>query len=149
MNENILDSIKKLLGIPEDYTAFDTDILVFINSAMMTLQQLGVGPERGLIVQGTELWGDFIPSDTMIEGVKQYIYLCVKMVFDPPTNSFVMAAMKEMKEELEWRLREQAEFYPGDGSRLGYYQQLEADKNQAAEDEEENPDIVAEEGDNG
>lgn len=121
MEDSILVTIKKLLGLDCNYTAFDTDIVVFINSAMMTLQQLGVGPVEGFTVTGAgETWADFLPSDTMLEGVKSYIFLCVKMVFDPPTSSFVMDAMKQQKEELEWRLREQAEFYPGDGSRKGY-----------------------------
>lgn len=122
-DDSILLTIKKMLGMEMDYCAFDTDIIVFINSAMMTLQQLGVGPERGFVVTGlNEMWSDFVPSDTMLEGVKSYIFLCVKMVFDPPTSSFVMESMKAQKEELEWRLREQAEFYPGDGSRKGYWE---------------------------
>ena len=125
-DDSILLTIKKMLGMEMDYCAFDTDIIVFINSAMMTLQQLGVGPEQGFVVTGlNEMWSDFIPSDTMLEGVKSYIFLCVKMVFDPPTSSFVMESMKAQKEELEWRLREQAEFYPGDGSRKGYWETLD------------------------
>ena len=123
---SILQTVKKMLGLDVNYDAFDTDIIVFINSAMMTLQQLGVGPERGFVVTGLrEMWSDFIPSDTMLEGVKSYLFLCVKMAFDPPTSSFVMDSMKSQKEELEWRLREQAEFYPGDGSRKGHYQKEE------------------------
>lgn len=124
MEDSILVTIKKMLGLDSNYTAFDTDIIVFINTAMMTLQQIGVGAAGGLTVTGiTEKWSDFLPSDMMLEGVKTYIYLIVKMVFDPPASSFVMDAMKQQKEELEWRLREQAEFYPGDGSRKGYWQE--------------------------
>jgi hypothetical protein len=123
MNESILMTIKKMLGLDVNYDAFDTDIIVFINSAMMTLQQIGVGPVNGLTVTGAnERWSDFLPSDKMMEGVKTYIYLSVKMVFDPPASSFVMDAMKQQKEELEWRLREQAEFFPGDGSTKGYWE---------------------------
>lgn len=126
LDGSILQTIKKMIGLEVDYTAYDTDIIVFINSAMMTLQQLGVGPERGFVVTGlTEKWSDFLPSDTMLEGVKHYIHLCVKMVFDPPTSSFVMESMKAQKEELEWRLREQAEFYPGNDSRKGYWEALD------------------------
>ena len=129
MPDSILVTIKKLLGITEDYDAFDTDIVVFINSALMTLQQLGVGPLNGMLVTGvTETWDDLIPSGTMMEGVKQYIFLCVKMAFDPPATSFVMEAMQKQKEELEWRLREQAEFFPGDGTKLGYWQKVAADE---------------------
>ena len=124
MNSSILSTIKKLIGLDVDYTPFDEDIKVFINGAMMVLQQLGVGPLQGFTVTDfTQTWDEFLPSDIMLEGVKQYIYLYVKMAFDPPASSVVMDAMEKQKQELEWRLREQAEFYPGDGSRLGYYEQ--------------------------
>ena len=123
LDGSILLTMKKMLGLDMNYNAYDTDIIVFINSAMMTLQQLGIGPERGFAVTGLqEKWSDFIPSDTMLEGVKHYLFLCVKMVFDPPTSSFVLDSMKTQKEELEWRLREQVEFYPGDGTRKGYWE---------------------------
>lgn len=123
MGDSILATIKKMLGLSDDYEAFDTDVIVFINTALMTLQQLGVGPVSGFRVSDTtQTWGDFLPSDKMLEGAKTYIYLCVRMVFDPPGTSFVMDAMKQQKEELEWRLREQAEFYPGDGSTKGYWE---------------------------
>ena len=123
MDDSILATVKKMLGLDINYDAFDTDVIVFINTTMMTLQQLGVGPTAGFTVSDiSQKWNDFLPSDTMLEGVKTYIYLCVKMVFDPPVSSFVMDAMKQQKEELEWRIREQAEFYPGDGSRKGYWE---------------------------
>lgn len=129
MEESILVTIKKMLGLAADYDAFDTDIIIFINSAMMVLQQNGVGPTAGFTVTGSnEKWSDFLPSDIYLESVKQYIYLDVKMTFDPPANSFVMEAYQKKKDELEWRLREQAEFYPGDGSRLGYWQKIAADE---------------------
>ena len=126
MDSSILNTIKKLVGLSVDYTPFDEDIKIFINGAMMVLQQLGVGPLKGFTVTDyTQSWSDFLPSDIMLEGVKQYIYLYVKMAFDPPASSVVMEAMEKQKQELEWRLREQAEFYPGDGSRRGYYQKEE------------------------
>ena len=101
MEDSILITVKKMLGLDSNYTAFDTDIVVFINTAMMTLQQIGVGPLNGFTVTGaTETWEDFLPSDMMLEGVKTYIYLSVKMTFDPPATSFVMDAMKQQKEEL-------------------------------------------------
>lgn len=129
MEDSILITIKKMLGLAADYTAFDTDVIVFINSAMMVLQQYRVGPKEGFTVTNeTQTWSEFIPEGIHLESVKNYIYLSVKMVFDPPSNSFVMDAMKRQKEELEWRLREQAEFYPGDGTRLGYWQQVVADE---------------------
>lgn len=114
MNDSILGTIKKMLGLDDNYTPFDMDVLVFLNSALMTLHQLGVGPENGLVVSDyTETWNDLNPSGIMMEAVKTYLYICVKMAFDPPNNSFVMEAMKQQKEELEWRLREQVEHHPG------------------------------------
>ena len=136
MESSILNTIKNLLGLDDNYTPFDQQILVFINGAMMVLQQLGVGPLKGFIVTDyTQTWGDFLPSDIMLDGVKHYIFLYVKMAFDPPASSVVMESMEKQKSELEWRLREQAEFYPGDGTRLGYYQALDA-----AEESEESDD---------
>ena len=129
MGDSILATTKKMLGLDESYPAFDTDIVVFINSALMTLQQLGVGPKNGFTVTDlSQKWADFLPSDTMLEGAKTYIYLCVKMLFDPPGSSYVMDAMKQQREELEWRLREQSEFYPGDGSRKGYWQNEDSEE---------------------
>lgn len=115
MDDSILVTIKKMLGLEDEYTPFDTEVKVFLNSALMTLQQIGVGPKDGLTISGySEKWGDLLPTGKMMEAAKTYLYLSVKMAFDPPGNSFLMDAMKEQKEELEWRLREQSEFYPGD-----------------------------------
>lgn len=134
MYDSILLTIKKMLGLQPSYTVFDSEILVFINSAMMVLQQIGVGPTNGFTVYSEdEIWSDFIPLNKMLEGVKTYIYLSVKILFDPPGSSFVLDAMKSLKEELEWRLREQAEFHPGDGSTKGYWQQTVADEEAAKE----------------
>ena len=125
LDDSILVTIKKMLGLDLDYEAFNTDIVVLLNSAFMKLQQIGVGPKEGFALKGglDQMWSDFLPSDTMLEAVKTYLYISVKIIFDPPSNSYVMDALKSEKEELEWRLREQAEFYPGDGSRKGYYEQ--------------------------
>lgn len=108
--ESILTSIKKLLGITEEYAHFDADIIMHINSAFMTLNQLGVGPEEGFtIVDDEKTWADFIGDSTKFEAVKIYVYLQVKMVFDPPTSAFVMDAIKHKSDELAWRLNVQAE----------------------------------------
>ena len=112
MEENILDSIKKLLGIPEDYTAFDQDIMIHINSVFMILSELGVGPSNGYSLKdGTEKWGDFISDDENLEGIKTYVYMKVKTIFDPPLNSAVLASMKELISEFEWRINNEAEGY--------------------------------------
>lgn len=110
INESILDSIKKMLGLEEDYTPFDTDIIIHINSALMNLQQLGVGPKEGFeISDSTATWSEFLTNNTKLNSAKTYVYLYVRMLFDPPTNSFVMDAMKKQLEELGWRLNVQAE----------------------------------------
>lgn len=140
-SDSILATIKKMLGLDDNYEAFNTDVIVFINAAMMTLQQIGVGPVEGFTVTDlTQTWSDFLPEGKMMEAVKTYIYLSVKMTFDPPANSFVMDAMKSQKEELEWRLREQAEFYPGDGSTKGYWEARDPETGELEDDPENLPD---------
>jgi len=112
MNESILVSIKKLLGIEHDYTPFDTDITILINSEFMTLTQLGVGPSEGFSIQdSSKTWADFLPdaNETIRNAVKEYIYMKVKMIFDPPGNSYVMEAMKDRCAEYEQRLIMQVE----------------------------------------
>ena len=110
MNESILTSVKKLLGIDEAYEHFDTDIILHINSVFMILQQLGVGPKNGFSIKDkTSKWSDFIQSEINFEAVRTYTYLKVKLVFDPPLSSAVMEAMKTMISELEWRLNVAAE----------------------------------------
>lgn len=115
MNESILNTIKKMLGLGDDYTAFDTDIIVHINSCFMTLNQLGVGPEKPFRISGKdETWTSFFGEDVNVEAAKTYIYIGVKLVFDPPTNSFVVEALKEIQKEYEWRLMVQKEEKEGD-----------------------------------
>lgn len=111
MEESILVTIKKLLGIDENYDAFDLDILTHINSCLFTLSQLGVGyKNKGFVVTGkNETWSDFLSDISNYQGVKTYIYLKVKLIFDPPTSSFVIEAMNGQIKELEWRLNLEAE----------------------------------------
>lgn len=108
--ESILTSIKKLLGITEDYEHFDADIIMHINSVFMILNQLGVGPKEGFSISDeTATWNDYLPDTTNLEAVKSYIHLKVKLLFDPPLSSSVMESMQHMISELEWRLNVQAE----------------------------------------
>ena len=110
MDESILTSIKKLLGIPEDYEHFDQDIIIHINSVFMILNQLGVGPtEEFTITDKTAVWSDFISDNKKIESVKTYVYMKVRLLFDPPLSSAVMECMNRMISELEWRLNSEAE----------------------------------------
>lgn len=103
--ESILTSIKKLLGIDEAYEAFDTDIIIHINSIFSVLNQLGVGPKTAFCITGKdETWDDFEHPQTNIDYIKDYIYLKVRLIFDPPTNSSAMEAFQAQAAELEWRL---------------------------------------------
>ena len=115
MNQSILDDIKKMLGLEICYQVFDPDVIALINSALMVLQQIGVVPKEGFMIDSSaQLWSDFVPDDKLLGSIKTYVYLKVKVVFDPPVNSYVMDAYNKTAEELEWRLREQIESYPGD-----------------------------------
>lgn len=110
MNDSILTSIKKLLGITEEYTQFDIDIIMHINSVFMILHQLGVGPEEGFsILDKNDTWDDYIDEGSNLEAVKTYMALKVRLLFDPPLSSAVMECMKQMISEYEWRLNVQAE----------------------------------------
>ena len=103
--ESILTSIKKLLGITEEYEHFDQDIIIHINSVFMILTQMGVGPENGFTIINKEAkWTDFTNDDKKIEAVKSYVYLKVRLLFDPPASSSVMEAMNRSISEFEWRL---------------------------------------------
>ena len=110
MYESILTSIKKLLGIPEDYEHYDADIIMHINSVFMILNQLGVGPSNGFsITDKNAVWSNFISDNNNLEAVKSYVYMKVRLLFDPPLSSAVMECMNRMIGELEWRLNSEAE----------------------------------------
>lgn len=106
MNDSILISIKKLLGIFETDNSFDTDVIIYINSAIAILRQLGIGPLTGYSISDEKArWSDYLSDNPeYLEPVKTYIFLKTKMVFDPPLNSSVLEAYKEQIKELEWRL---------------------------------------------
>lgn len=110
MSDSILATIKKMLGLDEAYTPFDTEILVHINSAFMTLCQMGIGPKSGYnVTDYDQTWSDFLINPVMLGAVKTWVYLQVKMLFDPPANSFVMDAYKTQADQILWRLNVQAE----------------------------------------
>lgn len=102
MTDSILTTIKKLLGIEADYTAFDMDIIVHINSVFNVLQQLGVGPAFS-IEDASSTWDDYT-TNADVNMVKTYIYMKVKMMFDPPLSSVSADAYNSNIKELEWRL---------------------------------------------
>ena len=110
MNESILTSIKAQLGIQEEYTAFDQQLIMHINSVLMLLKQLGVGPISGFTISdNTATWNDFLSSDKNLEATKSYVGMRVRMLFDPPTTSIVAESMNRMINEFEWRLNSEAE----------------------------------------
>ena len=103
--ESILTSIKKLLGIEKEYDHFDPDLIMHINSVFMILNQLGVGPTNGFrIDDDSTTWDEYITDEDNLDAVKTYMYLKVKILFDPPQSSAVMEAMNRMISELEFRL---------------------------------------------
>lgn len=108
--ESILTSIKKLLGISEEHYSFDTDLVMYINTAFSVLTQLGVGPENGFSIQdGSATWSDYLNGDTRLEMVKTYVYLKVRLMFDPPASSSVIEVIKSQISELEWRINVQVD----------------------------------------
>lgn len=107
---SILTSVKKMLGIGEEYEHFDQDLVIHINSVFMILNQLGVGPVQGFFITGKEqTWEEFLINPVMLELVKSYVYLKVGLIFDPPTSGVLHEAKERQVKEFEWRINLQAE----------------------------------------
>ena len=103
--DSILTSIKKLLGIDEEYAQFDSDIIMHINTVFLNLMQLGVGPAEGFLIEDdSATWNDYIGDSNQLQAVKTYVYLKVKLLFDPPLSSSVIESINRIISELEWRL---------------------------------------------
>lgn len=110
MDSSILTSVKKAIGIMEEYNEYDAQIIEAINSVFFTLNQLGVGPKEGFAITGiAEQWSDYIPDGTNLQAVKSYMSLKVRLLFDPPSNSFTLTSMENQAKEYEWRLNAQVE----------------------------------------
>ena len=108
--ESILQSVKKMLGIIPDYTNFDDDIIMHINSVFMILQQLGVGPKEGFAISDKfTVWTDYIKDPVKLQMAKSYMALRVRLLFDPPTSSAHMESIKQQIAEFEWRMNVEAE----------------------------------------
>ena len=118
MENSILTSVKKMLGFAEDYTAFDDDILININSVFSTLTQLGIGPSDGFMIEdATPTWDDYITAgvpDNELNSVRTYVFLKLRLLFDPPSSSYFIASMEKQIAEFEWRLNVSREYalYP-------------------------------------
>ena len=112
MTDSILLATKRTLGLADDYVVFDQEIILHINSVLGTLTQLGIGPELGFMITGdTETWEDLIGPGPAVDSyeirynmVKSYMYLRVRMVWDPPSVGYVLTAWQEQIKELEWRI---------------------------------------------
>lgn len=110
IDDSILNSTKKLLGIAEDYDAFDTDIVMHINSVFNTLSQLGLHPTDGFAIEDEDsVWSDYIENQKLYNSVKTYMYLKVRLLFDPPTTSFAIESFAKQIQEYEWRINVQIE----------------------------------------
>lgn len=109
--ESILTSVKKMLGITEEYEHFDADLIMHINSVFSIINQLGVGPSEGFMITDKSMaWSDFISDEEKLQIVKSYMYLKVKLLFDPPLGSAVIEAMNRQISEFEWRLNAAADY---------------------------------------
>jgi hypothetical protein len=120
--DSILTSVKKTLNLDEDYTFFDPELILHINSVFSTLTQLGLGPTIGFSIEDkTAVWDDFLDGDPRYSFVKSYMYLKVRLLFDPPTTGYVMDAYQKQIQEYEWRInvvREGDAWIPGTPSPL-------------------------------
>ena len=108
--DSILTSVKKMLGIAEEYDHFDADLIMHINSVLTILGQLGVGPDEGFFIEddGAE-WTDFMPDMSNLQFIKTYVYQKVKLLFDPPQSASAIEALNRSISELEWRINAQVD----------------------------------------
>lgn len=106
MSESILESVKRSLGIVPEFEAFDPQLIMYCNTAFATLSQLGIGPEGGFSISDeTAEWADYLgDKELKFEIAKTYMYMRVRLMFDPPSSSFALESMKEQIKEFEWRL---------------------------------------------
>lgn len=109
-DDSILGTIKTMLGLTSDVEAFDQELITHINSVFTILNQLDIGPDAGFMIYGyDEVWGNFVEDVTLTTMVREFIYLKVRMIFDPPASSVVSDAFNQRIAELEWRMNIQAE----------------------------------------
>ena len=107
--ESILQSVKKQVNVAPECTSFDSDLIMYINAQLVILDDIGVGKSDFMISDDSATWSDFIPDNTGLANLaKTYTGTKVKIVFDPPTSSIVLEALKSYASELEWRLKEKA-----------------------------------------
>lgn len=113
MDNSILDTIKKPLGASSDDTSFDADIIMHINSTLLALTQMGVGPTTGFYIQdNTTKWSEYVNDPFITKPLETYVYIKVRLVFDPPASQVLIDALKSSAAECEWRIREWIESKP-------------------------------------
>jgi len=105
VDQSILDSVKKMVGVDPSLTVFDLDILTHINTVFADLEQLGVGPVGGFMIEdNVPTWDAFLAGDVRISSVKSYVYFRVRLMFDPPQTGYLVDSMQKQVEKMEWRL---------------------------------------------
>lgn len=103
--ESILGSVKQVLGIVPEYEYFDSQLILFINSVFPTLYELGVGPDNGFEIEDESAeWAELTNDSKLLAQVKSYVYIKVRLLFDPPSSSFALDSMNKMAQEMEWRI---------------------------------------------
>lgn len=107
--DSILVTIKKMLGLDANYKVFDQELIVFINTALMILEQVGIGTDGFKITGDDETWGMFLTDIDRYEGAKTYVYIRTRLAFDPPANGTLHKALEDTMRELEWRLNVKVE----------------------------------------
>lgn len=135
MMDSILQSVKKDLGIAPDYTHFDEELIMTINSVLSVVRQLGVGPQDGFRITGTdEVWTDLVDDEERIDYVKTYVSKRVKLLFDPPLNSSVLESTKAVMSEIEWRMNVDVDHYVSDAERAALEEAEAEAGNESGED---------------
>lgn len=105
VRDSILGSTKSMLGIIPEYTAFDDQLIMLINTQFSTLYQIGVGPDDGFEIEGdTETWDDYIDDNKLLRNVITFVHLNVRLLFDPPSNSFACDQIQKKIDEYTWRI---------------------------------------------
>lgn len=118
IKNSILHDVKQMIGQEWDDPTFDLDIITHINSVFFTLQQLGVGTDAGFaITDETTLWDAYLAGNLNLNAIKTYIYLRVRLMFDPPANGFLVDTIQKQIDQLEWRINVETEHgLPADSS---------------------------------
>ena len=115
MEDSILLSVAKYIGLPEDYSVFDPDLVMHINSELSTLAQIGAVPDTGFVITGSdETWDDLFDATDAVGGlpytrnsvqfVKEFVFIRAKIIFDPPQSSFVLKSLEDKANELMFRI---------------------------------------------